>query len=319
MSNPNLMNQVLFNKLDDDLNAAIKDAGGDVSMARGPWDYPEIIRHQLGPKFDIVLGPGLTVTESNGKKYLSANSSATTTGALNPPTGSYKQPTSDVIEAGTSIQSVFETLFYKILPKISSVYKGDIIIADDEGKDQYNDEDIKSGLQPNSVYLRLYVANSQEPVYILLSGHGLVNGDDITAYIGGSTEYVDVTISGNTISASLNQAGVDKLKDIDNINSTVKLLDGRMDVIDAKLDIIEPKIVTKEEVNNLIQNEVTNVFNSEASEEVISNVMVDLVQNNESMVYQTINNNITEQVTEQVTIDDMDDDEVMSFVDEIFS
>lgn len=310
MSNSNLMNQVLFNKLDDDLNAAIKEVGGDTSMARGPWDYPEIIKHQLGPKFDFKLGPGIVITEKHGKKYLSATSAAVTTGALNPPTGSYKQPTTEVIEAGTSIQEVFEILFYKILPKMSSVYKGDIIKSSETGTDQYNNEDTRSGLIPNSVYLRLYVANSQEPIYILLSGHGLVNDEaDLGAheYTGSTSEYIKVEVADNIIRATLTEYGVKQLEKISSLET-------KQSVLEVKLEALQETAVTEREVNTIVEREVKEVFTEEVSKEAVSDIVVELVENTTSPVYQTIQ----QAVVESVEVEDMNDQEVFDFVDDIF-
>ena len=174
------MNHVLMNKLDDELSIAIQSVGGDVSGAKGPWDYPEIIKNQLSANCssesglkDFTLGPGLKVEDAGcgcdkDKKILFATSDALMVGALNPPTGSYMQRIGKAIPVGTSIQSVFETLFYDILPKMPSLYKGDVIVALPNGTDQYNEEDLKTGLTPGDAYLRLYVANRQEPIYISL-------------------------------------------------------------------------------------------------------------------------------------------------------
>jgi hypothetical protein len=188
----------------------------------------------------------LVITERHGKKYISATSGAITTGALNPPSGSYKQPVSEMIPAGTSIQEVFEILFYKILPKISSVYKGDIIKTTSSGTDQYNDEDMRSGLMPSSVYLRLYVANRQEPVYILLSGYGLVNDEgssNVKEYVGGSTEFIQVDIQDNVINAYLTDAGIE-----------------RFNTLDKKIESIQATSVTKTEVQSIVQNEITEMI-----------------------------------------------------------
>ena len=238
MSN-NLMDHVLMNKLDDELGSAIQSVGGDISGVKGPWDYAKIIKDQLGvkcgddslpPSLDIKLGPGLKIEEVDGVKYLIATSAALTTCTLNPPTGSHMQPTDDVIAAGTPIQSVLESLFYEILPKMPSLYKGDIIKVDRNGSDKYNEEDIKSGLVPNATYLRLYISSRQEPVYILLSGHGLVNTENSSnpsvpgepstpgetiEYIGGETEYIKVNVVGNTITAELTNSGLQRLNDIE--------------------------------------------------------------------------------------------------------
>jgi hypothetical protein len=259
----NLVNHVLMNKLDDELNEAIKEVGGDTSGATGPWDYPAIIKEQLEAKgsgtgggeisIDLKAGPGIIIKEFQGQKFICSTSGALTTGALNPPSGSYKQPVSEVIEAGTPVQEVFEALFYKILPKMSSVYKGDIIIAGEDGTDKYNEEDFRTGLIPLAHYLRIYVANRQEPVYICLSGHGLVNsesgnGSIITPpsqtieYKGGESEYISVSVVGDTITATLNQVGVDLFDKIISIEQITNRLDGDYKSLSADLGALRSEV-----------------------------------------------------------------------------
>lgn len=269
MSNSNLMNHVLLNKLDDELNKAINEVGGDTSSAKGPWDYPSIIKEQLeakGMSAELKAGPGIIIRDFHGQKFICSTSGALTTGALNPPAGSYKQSVSEVIEAGTPVQEVFEALFYKILPKLSSLYKGDIIRSDEDGSDRYNEEDIRTGLIPNSAYLRLYVANRQEPIYVLLSGHGIMNdeggagnipsqpGGSQVQYTGGVSEYISVSVNNNVITATLNENGVALFNKISLIESELanirqivnNLDDNKSDIkeLNTKIHNIETEIAT---------------------------------------------------------------------------
>ena len=284
----NLMDHVLMNKLDDEIGSAIEQVGGDISGVKGPWDYAEIIKDQLCvkggngsiPSMDIKLGPGLKIEEVNGEKYILATSAALTTCSLNPPTGSYMQPIGEVIEAGTPIQKVLESLFYEILPKMPSLFKGDIIRADKTGADKYNEEDIKSGLVPNSVYLRLYITSRQEPVYILLSGHGLVNSESGSVnpgtpsqpneYIGGDSEYIHVDVVDNIITASLTQAGLNRFSSIEselNKKASNDDLNDLMDIVNAQTQSI-----------NSINDKLSNIDLSGLDEinEKISNIQSDL-------------------------------------------
>lgn len=285
----NLVDHVLMNKLDDELNKAINDVGGDTSSARGPWDYPQIIKEQLGSKnaaVDLVAGPGIVIREHKGKKFICGTSGALTTGALNPPAGSYKQPISEVIEAGTPIQEVFEALFYKILPRMSSVYKGDIIKSDKFGSDRYNEEDTRTGLVPESVYLRLYVANRQEPVYVLLSGHGVVNEEGLgdaghQEYVGNESDYIKVSIVGNVITASINENGLnlmkqlsDKISNIEEtvkeIESTSKELESKFIQYDAEFVAINAKLDTKANASEV--NDVKNALSEKVSKSELNQV-----------------------------------------------
>ena len=280
------MNHVLMNKLDDELSKAIQEVGGDISGAKGPWDYPEIIKQQLSvrsgsslPSLDIKLGPGLKIEEVNGEKYILATSGALTTCTLNPPAGSYKQPIYDVIEAGTPIQSVLEALFYEILPKMPSLYNGDVIKASKAGTDQYNEEDLHSGLIPNAVYLRLYVANRQEPVYVLLSGHGLAN-DEINdpsqpgehpEYTGGTSQYIQVKVSNGVITASLTDEGLAKFDKIVQLEQSITSIQNDIKVLNEnvsnavsvnELNIVKNKVNEIDNIVKTIEPQITNINSS---------------------------------------------------------
>lgn len=276
MSNSNLMNHVLMNKLDDELNKAINEVGGNTSSAKGPWDYPAIIKEQLeakGMSADLKAGPGIVIRDFHGQKFICSTSGALTTGALNPPTGSYNQPVSEVIDAGTPVQEVFEALFYKILPKLTSLYKGDIIQSDANGSDRYNEEDTRTGLIPNSVYLRLYVANRQEPVYVLLSGHGLVNSEsglgDLPStpgvgsnYVGADSEFISVSVNGNVITASLNSKGVEMFNKISAIESNLSQIDRTIKDLESNNDNVTDSI---REINSKLYSIENNISTFESA------------------------------------------------------
>lgn len=333
----NLVNHVLMNKLDDELNEAIKEVGGDTSGATGPWDYPAIIKEQLGAKgscggeisIDLKAGPGIIIKEIEGQKFICGTSGVLTTGALNPPSGSYKQPVSEVIEAGTPVQEVFEALFYKILPKMSSVYKGDIIIAGEDGTDKYNEEDFRTGLIPLAHYLRIYVANRQEPVYICLSGHGIINsesgngsiggGSVITPpsqaikYKGGESEYISVSVVEDTITATLNQAGVDLFKKINSIEQITDRFEG--DIRDLKSQVTNA--VTQQQVEAVVENaveeKVNNVFQSEVVDAKVREQILEALTDEGDNDIKTAFENVVSNVLSDSTAETSD------MVDDIFS
>ena len=256
------MNHVLMNKLDDELSIAIQSVGGDVSGAKGPWDYPEIIKNQLsangsnnGSLKDYTLGPGLKVEEVGGEKILIATSGALTTCTLNPPTGSYMQPIHNVIEAGTPIQKVLEDLFYEILPKMPSLYKGDVIVTNGVGSDQYNEEDVKSGLDPNTIYLRLYVANRQEPIYISLkavqgSGSNPGGGGSTINISGGNTTYFSVNVVNGYITVEPTADLLNIFQDVESLKSTFN----GVDLGELKKDLESLKNLNIDEIVNYINN-----------------------------------------------------------------
>lgn len=286
-NNPNLMHHVLFNKLDDELRDAIEDAGGDVKDARGPWDYPEIIKHQLGPKF--FEGPGIEIVERNGKKYICATAGAITTGALKPPYG-----ITDTIQSGTSIQSIFETLFYDILPKLNSLYKGDVIKADENGKDQYNEDDTRSGLIPGATYLRLYIMSRQEPIYVNLSGHGLVNEESDQPsnpqreLQGGETEYIRTWIENDKIYAELTEKGEQKFNEIQAVSNRVDLIDDSIEEIERHLTSVDTIVeLLNKNISDIQENKASKLELKEIDEKV--NHVSDEISSVNSLIENTTN------------------------------
>lgn len=303
------MNHVLLNKLDDELCKAINEVGGDTSSATGPWDYPEIIKEQLEAKnvaAELKAGPGIIIRECQGQKFICSTSGALTTGALNPPSGSYKQPVSEVIEAGTPVQEVFEALFYKILPRMSSVYKGDIIKASVDGSDRYNEEDTRSGLIPSATYLRLYVANRQEPVYILMSGHGIVNDEDSMGgehanYVGGESEYLSVSVNGNTITATLNQKGIEVFDKVMALETSVRSLEQVVSEQTKDVDEIQGDI---SDINSRILD-LNQLVNGKADADELNGYQntLNAVQSALNVVTSQVNNLSTRLSSMEVSLD----------------
>lgn len=353
MSN-NLMDHVMMNKLDDELSEAIQSVGGDVSKAKGPWDYAEIIKSQLSakgnsgsfPSMDIKLGPGLKIEEVNNEKYILATSEALTTCTINPPTDDDMQSIGEVINAGTPIQTVLEKLFYEILPNMPSLYGGDIIKAQSNGSDVYNGG-VRTGLAPNNVYMRLFVSGRKEPVYISLSGYGLVNSESGSTpsnpstgepYIGSKGEWVNVDVIGNVISATLTQEGIARLNSIPGLQSTVSNLDAEVSKVSSKLDNIEQQLgdidlseigTLNDRVDSLERisgasveklNELNEVIFMDGKPQIVTKTEVQEVVKAE-MQTETVTETITDIVVETVKaeLEVINEEEAEQLVDEIFN
>ena len=207
-----LLEHVMINKLSDELNEAIISVGGDTSCASGPMDYPGIIRDQLSANGftgsnSLVEGDGVTIERVEGGYKISSNSSAVLIDDLQPIHNIDGDPNADVIPAGTSIQDVFEKLFEDILPTLPSIIQGDIIKSTINGTDQYQNPNFtelatKSGLVPETLYIRIFLVSQQEPIYISCSPLGDIGGST-KDYEGVDTDTVKMSVKDGKISAEV--------------------------------------------------------------------------------------------------------------------
>lgn len=212
-----LLEHVMINNLSDELNEAITSVGGDTSSASGPRDYPDIIRDQLTLKSGtsevgvLRAGVGVTVEKISGGYKISTDSKTIPLGEdLIIPHNIDDDPNTDVIEANKTIHETFEILFNDILPTLPSILKGDVIEASKEGTDNYENDNfpgvgIKSGLEPGELYIRIFTASRQEPIYIncdRLGGNGSIATIE---YEGESTNTINVEVDNinHTISAEI--------------------------------------------------------------------------------------------------------------------
>lgn len=206
-----LLEHVMINKLSDELNEAITAVGGDTSCASGPMDYPGIIRDQLsangvtGDKLEE--GTGVVIEKVDGGWRVSANSGATLIRSLKAPHNIDNDANEDFIDAGESIQLAFEKILGDILPTLPSVLQGDIIKSSIDGTDQYQNPNFptlatKSGLAPETHYIRIFLASQQEPIYISCSPLGTIEGN-VVEYEGVDTDTVKMNVKDGRISAEV--------------------------------------------------------------------------------------------------------------------
>lgn len=202
----NLAEHSMMNNFVDSIDEAIKYVGGDTSKVQCLYDYPQIIKEQLiagfGGDFSLVEGSGIKITKDGTQYIISANSDAILNSSL-----LYKDV---IIPQGSSIQKTFETIFESILPIIPSIISGSIITTDDEGSNQYQHPNydpeiirIKKGLNPNTKYLRIFIASQEEPIYISMEELGVNFVDapsDGNIYGRKNNEWVKIENGGVTTS-----------------------------------------------------------------------------------------------------------------------
>lgn len=325
MSNTNnLMSHVLMNKLDDDLSDAIVSVGGDVSNAKGPWDYPNIIKTQLSanggqgtPTVNIKIGDGLEIVNVNGEQRIISTTDAVSVRPLDMP--SCTCDCDDDIPAGTSVQVILERLFTDILPKIP-IDRGDIIKASKDGSDQYGCGNTKTGLIPNGTYLRLFNSGQHEPIYIVFSGHDIVNSEiedlpstptpEYKEYVGSIGEHITINVEGNVIKATLNNSAIEALNSIDDIKTE---LDSKANLTEFNnaIEYLSASLDSKANTDDIKDIE-TSLENKADKEYVVETVT-------ETLKTEDVKEQITEIVKTVTTGSDMSDEEVKDFTDDLFT
>ena len=228
-----LTEHTMLNGLEENLKNAIEYAGGYIPANTSIWKYPEIIRQQMGvgKKFDVIGKDGINVTiDDNGNFVISLDNNNIQT-TENITIDAIDAPSFSGIETwpeGYPLQDLLEDLFYKVIPNIPSVTKGDIIITDENGNDPFGGpQDYINSMKPNTMYMRIFVSSQIDPIYISL--------EQITT--GGT----DINLSNYYTKDQVN-AKIDMLSDrIDSIEIPETNLDDyyTKEEVDSKIDSIE--------------------------------------------------------------------------------
>lgn len=143
----------------------------------------------------------------NNSKWVEIDESGKTTAVLSP-----TYPNDQDIPAGTPIQEVFEKIFDEILPGLPSVLKGDIILSSKIGDDtyqhpKYQEVNNKTGLDPETYYIRLFLNSQEEPLYISCEPLKIQSGGSTEGkiYEGSIGANIDINVDNitNIISATL--------------------------------------------------------------------------------------------------------------------
>lgn len=258
-----LTEHTMLNGLEENLKSAIEYAGGTIPDNTCVWMYPDIIRTQLtgpgeGGKVNLVPGTGIEITQDEkGNVVISAKPSS----AENIIVDAIDAPAYSGISTwpeGTILQNLLEDLFYKVIPKIPSIVKGDVIITDETGKDQYAPEleSYVDSLRPNTTYLRIFLVSQKDPIYISLEKVVGVGGSgpvDLSNYYTISqidTKFNDVYDKIDELS----KPNVD-LSDYYTKSQTDELIENSIKSIEIQPDPEKEPVTVVEVVEKVIQHE----------------------------------------------------------------
>lgn len=276
-----LTEHTMLNGLEENLKSAIEYAGGNIPDNTCVWMYPDIIRTQLtgpgeGTKVNLVAGNGIEINKDiNGNIVISAKSSNAeniVVDAIDAPeySGILNWP------EGTILQDLLEDLFYKVIPKIPSIVKGDVIITDASGRDQYvpDLESYVDSLRPNTPYLRIFLVSQVDPIYI--SMEKLIG-------IGGNGGYIDLsnyyTISQIDAKFRELRQEIDDLE-FDIVEKLIKQEDQITQVEQIVQNQTEQIAQVVEQVNNIDQTIIQKVQDESATEEDAINSFISIFENN---------------------------------------
>lgn len=210
------------NGLQMNLKDALEDVGVHVSEDKCLWEYPEIIRKNLVSKTlnninikgkDII---NINEVDENGSISYEVSTLIDTSKLVRPNYSTDNEDWKETINA----EELIIDLFNNVLNSVKGVHYGDVTVSNPDGSDStewtntlFDKSGNKSGLVPNSKYLRLYLTCQAEPLYINL-GNAI---KDITkGYDFINSETVDFSLNGNdmTVSAHVNVISIDQVENL---------------------------------------------------------------------------------------------------------
>lgn len=208
--------------LKGNLDAAITNAGVKIPKNTGLWEYPEIIRKNLVSKtvtgINILGKDVLNIDISSDGEVVTYNlSTIFDTYGIDRP--NYADE-SNSWGKKLSIEDVFNDLFGNILPKVRGVHAGDMTVTNLSGEDTsewnntlFKQTGLKTGLEPTSRYIRLYLTCQAEPLYIHMGNmvKEVTNGYNVQS---SDTVLMAVDDANNTITAHINVINENQLKDL---------------------------------------------------------------------------------------------------------
>ena len=208
--------------LKGNLDAAINNAGVKIPKNTGLWEYPEIIRKNLVSKtvtgINILGKDVLNIDISSDGEVVTYNlSTIFDTYRIDRPIYADE---SNSWGKKLSIEDVFNDLFDNILPKVRGVHAGDMTVTNLSGEDTtewnntlFKQTGLKTGLEPTSRYIRLYLTCQAEPLFIHMGNmvKEVTNGYNVQS---SDTVLMAVDDSNNTITAHINVINENQLKDL---------------------------------------------------------------------------------------------------------
>lgn len=220
----NLTNHTVLNGLESNLKDSIESVGGNVPEGTCIWEFPDIIKKELtGNSVDtvhIIAGDGIKIERTPEGYVISADIKQTNTAEnitidhIDAPSWA-KGLDENAWEEGTPLQKVLEDLFDNVLPNIPSVIKGDVIITDENAKDPFASETAEyiDVLEPNTTYLRLFLASQETPIYISLKDLG--NNIDLSDY------YTKGEIDAKILDLEKTMSNIATVEDAENVFNSI--------------------------------------------------------------------------------------------------
>lgn len=175
----NLTNHTVMNGLEENLRSSIEFVGGNVPEDTCLWQFPDIIKDQLTTNSietgHIIAGEGIRIERTEEGYVIHADIKSSNTSEnitidhIDAPSWA-KGLDENAWETGTTLQKILEDLFDNVLPNVPSIIKGDVILTDENAKDPFAPEfdEYIDVLEPNTNYLRLFLASQETPIYISL-------------------------------------------------------------------------------------------------------------------------------------------------------
>ena len=280
-----LTEHTMLNGLEENLKSAIEYAGGQIPDNTSVWMYPDIIRNQLtgpgeGGKVNLIPGDGINITQDDsGNIIISAKPSSNASSTENITIDAIDAPEFSGISTwseGTILQDLLEDLFYKVIPKIPSIIKGDVIITDSNGGDQYAPEleSYIDSLRPNTPYLRLFLVSQKDPIYISMEKIIGVGGSGTVDL----SNYYTTEETSNLIRNTFNELeiqpnpGQDPVTIIEVVDKVISQ-ENKIETVEQTIqNQTEQIIAVTEQVNNIDQTIVQKVQEESASEEEAHNI-----------------------------------------------
>ena len=198
--------------LKKNLDAAITNAGVKIPASTCMWEYPDIIRKNLVAKtvtgINILGGDVINIDTSSDGEVLTYNLS-TVFDSFGVPRPNYAHDNKKWGEKIT-VEAVFDDLFSNILPAVRGVYAGDMTVTNLNGEDTtewhhtlFNQTGLKTGLEPTSRYIRLYLTCQAEPIYVNIGNlvKEITNGYNVAS---SDTVLFEVDDMNSTLTAHIN-------------------------------------------------------------------------------------------------------------------
>ena len=204
------------------LENAITNAGVKVPKTTGLWEYPEIIRKNLVNKtvtgINILGGDVINIDISSDGDVVTYNLSTVfdSNGVVRPNYAIDNKKWGKKL----TVDAVFNDLFSNILPQVRGVHAGDITVTNISGEDTtewnntlFKQTGVKTGLEPTSRYIRLYLTCQAEPLFIHMGNmvKEVTNGYNVKS---SDTVLMAVDDLNNTITAHINVINENQLKDL---------------------------------------------------------------------------------------------------------